>query len=84
MHKIKLLRGCTYLLLLQQGLAYADISGKVFTDFNLNGVLDSTGSIQNFAKNMSINTALDQGLSGVSVQASCVTSSGSTNLTPPQ
>ena len=80
MHKIKLLRGCTYLLLLQQGLAYADISGKVFTDFNLNGVLDSTGSIQNFAKNMSINTALDQGLSGVSVQASCVTSSGSTNF----
>ena len=60
--------------------AYADISGQVFTDYNLNGTLDSTGTISNFANTMSISTAVDQGVEGVTVQATCVTGSGSANF----
>lgn len=67
-------------LLLGGVAVQADISGQVFTDYNLNGNLDNSGTIRNFADNMSISTAVDQGVSGVSVQATCVTSSGSSNF----
>lgn len=58
----------------------ADISGRVFTDYNLNGNFDSSGNIRNFADTLDIRAAVDQGVQGVTVQATCVTTNGSSNF----
>lgn len=80
MNKLISLKILIFFLFIQIGIAQANISGQVFTDFNLNGIVDSTGSMQNFAKTLAINTAIDQGMSGITVEASCVTSSGSSHF----
>ena len=57
---------------------YADISGNVFTDFNLNGQLDSASKIRNLADGMDISIAVDRGVAGAEVRAECVTAGGTT------
>lgn len=56
--------------------AYADISGTVFLDYNLNGQLDSTSKIRNLADTLDISMAVDNGIAGAQVKAECVTASG--------
>ncbi len=61
---------------------YADISGNVFTDFNLNGQLDSASKIRNLADGMDISVAVDRGVAGAEVRAECVTAGGTTAFGP--
>ncbi|QLQ33653.1 MAG: hypothetical protein HZT40_20900 [Candidatus Thiothrix singaporensis] len=63
--------------------AFADISGTVFLDYNLNGQLDTTAKMRNFADTMDINVAVDRGVAGAQVRAECVTSSGTSTFGPP-
>ncbi|MEB4591335.1 SdrD B-like domain-containing protein [Candidatus Thiothrix sp. Deng01] len=62
--------------------AFADISGTVFLDYNLNGQLDSTAKMRNFADTMDIDVAVDRGVAGAQVRAECVTSSGTSTFGP--
>ena len=70
------------MLLLSSPAAYADISGNVFTDFNLNGQLDSTSKLRNLADTIDISVAVDKGVSGAEVRAECVTASGNASFGP--
>lgn len=69
-------------LLLSSQATLADISGKVFTDYNLNGILDSTSKIRNLADNLDISVAIDQGVTGAEIRAECVTSAGTVTFGP--
>lgn len=62
--------------------AYADISGTVFLDYNLNGQLDSTSKIRNLADTLDISMAVDNGIAGAQVKAECVTASGTSVFGP--
>lgn len=70
------------LLFLLCQTAYADISGTVFLDYNLNGQLDSTSKMRNLADTMDISIAVDHGIAGAQVKAECVTSSSTTIFGP--
>lgn len=63
-------------------VANADISGTVFTDFNLNGQLDNTSKIRNLADTMDVKTAVDRGVAGAEVKAECVGASGNLTFGP--
>ena len=71
-----------FILLCSSATAFADISGKVFLDYNLNGQLDNTAKIRNFADNLDINIAVDKGIAGAQVRAECITNSGTTTFGP--
>lgn len=69
-------------LLLSATAAHADISGTVFTDYNLNGQLDNTSKVRNLSDTMDINAAVDRGVVGAEVKAECVGSSGNLSFGP--
>ncbi len=71
-----------WLLVLALPSAYADISGQVFLDYNLNGQLDNSSKIRNFTDTMDISVAVDKGVSAAQVQAECITASGTSTFGP--
>ena len=70
------------ILLLASPGVHADISGKVFLDYNLNGQLDNTSTMRNFANTHDIHVAVDTGVAGAEIRAECVTASGKTAFGP--